>query len=339
MQARESMSRQPRTQAAHATQIPMRTADLCHRGRRLVEGHWDVNAALLLAEDAETLASTCHLLVDPGTARRLEDLAECLWARLDPPRMPDDEDRAAISAQLDVLDGPVAEDMSGTDHEVRTTLFGYATVEDNGFPLLVRPPPEYWLRLAPDAARRPTTVAAPAPVPAPVTTPVPAPPPAEPALIAAPPPPPAAPEIAPEPEPAPEEAPEQTSVEAVAASAQRRACHLSDGSLLSADIDLQLRALGYALELPGNLTELKDLLSRSAPALVILDGAHQDALESIGALVKAARTRSNQRISLVALAGGKPDLAARLRAMRAGCDAFIVQPANAEEVLGRIREL
>src|SRR5690606_3697755 len=69
------------------------------------------------------------------------------------------------------------------------------------------------------------------------------------------------------------------------------------------------------------------------------DGAHQDALESIGALVKAARTRSNQRISLVALAGGKPDLAARLRAMRAGRDAFIVQPANAEEVLGRIREL
>ena len=342
MQVRESIARRPRSRVAYATQIPMRTGDLCQRGKHLCQGDWDINTALLLAEDAEALASTCHLLGNAKAANRLEDFAECLWGLLDPPRLPDAEALADIQRHLAKLGGadspaaagaaPAAEDAS---------LFGYAAAEANGFPLLVRPPAEYWQRFStlakpqrsvPDlsAPSAPEIAAAPAPPaagPAPASSPAPG--------VATPPPPPPAPAVA----PLPTAASHPDANDAVPGSEHRRACHMSDGGTMAAEIDLQLRAQGYELDLPDSVDELKDLLSRSTPALVVLDGIYEEAIEEVGALVKAARARADQRVLLIALSEQKTDLAARLRAMRAGCDAFIVQPANADEVLGRLREL
>ena len=344
MQVRESIARRPRSRVAYATQIPMRTGDLCQRGKHLCQGDWDINTALLLAEDAEALASTCHLLGNAKAANRLEDFAECLWGLLDPPRLPDADALADIQRHLAKLGGADSPAAAGAAHTPEdTSLFGYAAAEANGFPLLVRPPADYWQRFstltpprrsAADAAAPsppeslaaavpPATDLAPASSPAPAKATPPRPPPApSPALAAA-----------------PVAATSPPSTDAVPGSAHRRACHMSDGGTMAAEIDLQLRAQGYELDLPDSVDELKDLLSRSAPALVVLDGIYEEAIEEVGALVKAARARVDQRVLLIALSEQKTDLAARLRAMRAGCDAFIVQPANADEVLGRLREL
>jgi EAL domain-containing protein (putative c-di-GMP-specific phosphodiesterase class I)/DNA-binding response OmpR family regulator len=345
---RETAIRPPRSRAAHATQIPLRTGDLRLRGERLCEGNWDVNAALLLAEDAEALASTCRLLRNPATANRLEDFAECLWALLDPPVMPDSAALAGVATHLATLDGSNRREPGAVGDYAgeQTTLFGYAAAEDNGFPLLVRPPPDYFRRLAAipmpgrpaaPAAEEPATVAPFAPF-APAAPAAPA---APVAAIAEPAKPAPAP-LQPDPDPAmPATKAAEAKIEAepAADSSRRRAVHLGDAGELATEINLQLRAQGYELELPANVNELKNLLSRSTPSLVVLGGSFQDDIDEIGAMVRSARARADQRVLLVALTTGKTDLAARLRAMRAGCDAFVAHPASADEVLSRVREL
>ena len=359
MQVREPSSRRPRLRAAHVTQIPLRTGDLCQRGKRLCESGWDINAALLLAEDAEALASTCRQLEESATASRLEHFAENLWTLLDPPITPEAHLLEELAARFEALEAGGAGDIDTAlvhdDHP--SGLFGYAASEENGFPLLTRPPSRYWLRFAslptPDrigpafveaiVAVNSIDLGQIAPVPPPaedieptialvpeeavaeitveLVEPI-----IEPAVLAA-------------PSATSEEAANDSVVEAAIDSAARIACHLHDGSDMAAAIDLQLGMLGYSLKHFDGVDALKDWLSRSTPALVMLDGEFQHYIEEIGALVQTARSRSDQRITLIAHGAGKSDLAARLRAMRAGCDAYIVQPESAEAVIARVREL
>ena len=353
MQVRESFSPRPRLRAAQVTQIPLRTGDLRVRGQHLCESGWDINAALLLAEDAEALASTCRMLGEVASAVRLESFAENLWALLDPPIVPDAQMLDEFSRRLDMLDAENVEDPDSKliAEDYSRGLFGYAVSEDNGFPLLVRPPPSYWQRFA--SLQTPERIGAQRalhPEPLLELDPQPAPPPADeistPAPVSAD----SATLLV---EPVDAEASVETpppmalEAETVAApvssgsieSSARQACHLHDGSELAIALDLQLEQLGYELVHLDGIDGLKDWLSRSTPALVMLDGEYQPYIEEIGALVRAARGRSEQRILLIAHGGEKSDLAARLRAMRAGCDAFVVQPENAEAVIHRLREL
>jgi EAL domain-containing protein (putative c-di-GMP-specific phosphodiesterase class I)/CheY-like chemotaxis protein len=360
MQAREPFSRRPRLRAAHVTQIPLRAGDLRQRGQRLCGGGWDINAALQLAEDAETLASTCHLLGDRDTATRLESFAESIWKLLDPPVYPDEQMLVELTTRLDVLDTGRSDPIepARAPDERHATLFGYAAAEDNGFPLLVRPPSRYWQRFAslPAPERispiRVAVVAAPPeepvedliattdPVEEPVTepaaetqdsteAPMVAIPPTHAAAHAS-----AAVALA-EPGPASVEADEDVAAE----SSERKACHLHDRSDMASAIDLQLGMLGYELVHVDGVEALKEWLSRATPSLIMLDGEYQHAIEEIGALVQAARIRSGKRILLIAHGAGKSDLAARLRALRAGCSAYIAQPESAEVVIGKLREL
>ena len=351
MQASEPFSRRPRLRAAHVTQIPLRTADLRERGTRLCKSGWDINAALQLAEDAETLASTCRQLGEPATAKRLESFAENLWVLLDPPVIPDAQMLSELSTRFESLDS----DRSESDASVparddrQATLFGYAAAEDNGFPLLVRPPSRYWQRFAtlPAAERLPPMPSEAADNEAMLephveqALDIEAPPETiafeSPALDVFAPPVPQAPQLP------VDEAEANFEVAALAepdvADAPRKACHLHNGSDLAAAIDLQLGILGYELIHVDGVDALKDCLSRSTPSLVMLDGDYQPYIEEVGALVKAARSRTDQRLVLIAYGAGKSDLAARLRAMRAGCDAYIVQPDSAEAVMDRLREL
>lgn len=385
MQVSEPFSRRPRLRAAHVTQIPLRTADLRERGLRLCNAGWDVNLALQLAEDAEALASTCHQLDDAATAKRLESFAENLWELLDPPVVPDAQMCAELASRFDILgtdyndaDAPVV-----IHDERQATLFGYAAAEDNGFPLLVRPPARYWQRFAslPAATRVAPMPSQAPPVAAVIEAPYEAdldlemplemPTPELDSLE----------DLAPsltlpssfEDTAAPVTADADIDVEPLAddieaedvvdaasveveehaavtvepepelaiesATATRKACHLHDGSALAKAIDLQLGVLGYELVSVDGVDALKEWLSRSTPSLVMLDGEYQAFIEEVGALVKAARSRTDQRVLLIAHGAGKSDLAARLRAMRAGCDAYIVQPENAEVVIDRLREL
>ncbi|MGB0134230.1 EAL domain-containing protein [Dokdonella sp.] len=349
MQARELTSRRPRSRAAFVNQIPARAGDLRLRGEQLRQGYWDINAALLLAEDAEALASNCHLLDRAAVANRLEEFAECLWTLLDPPRMPDSQALDEIGRQLEALaegdDSPILDTTAGNDEPA--TLFGYAAAEANGFPLLVRPPKDYWRRFASSpiasAPSVPETLAQPAHVPT-IHTDKPVEPTADirPAIEPV-------PVVAPVPEAATPVALRPTArdpepeldaeIEVETDPAPRKVFHLADGADLSKAIDLQLRAQGNEIESLGTVDALKEAMHRATPSLVLLEGTFQEAIEEIGALVRAARSRSRKRVLLVALSEEKTDLAARLRAMRAGCDAFIVQPGNADDVMGRLREL
>ncbi len=358
MQVREPSSRRPRLRAAHVTQIPLRMGDLCQRGKRLCEFGWDINAALLLAEDAEALASTCRQLEERATASRLEHFAENLWVLLDPPIVPDAHLLEELAARFEAFEagsgGEIDAVLAQDDHP--SGLFGYAASEDNGFPLLTRPPSRYWQRFAslpiPDrigpafieagavtASIGPDDAATVAPTQE--ITPISAPPgeadiaaAAVDGIDAAP----AALEInasSTASADSGDDSPAQSAVD----NAVRVACHLHDGSDMAAAIDLQLGMLGFALTPVDGVDALKERLIRSAPSLIMLDGEYQQYIEEIGALVQAARSRSDQRILLIAHGAGKSDLAARLRAMRAGCDAYIVQPESVEAVIGRVREL
>ncbi|MEZ5463463.1 EAL domain-containing protein [Dokdonella sp.] len=348
MQARELISRRPRSRATYVNQIPARTGDLRARAEQLRQGSWDINAALLLAEDAEALASSCHLLDRAAVAGNLEDFAECLWTVLDPPRVPDSETLQEMDRRLQALASaePSSEQESLPVDDEPTTLFGYATAEANGFPLLVRPPADYWRRFA--SKPPPASTAAPEPTVAPE------PPKKEPATLTAPatvqesaPDPvaeaPAVPQAAaikppaqPEPEP---ETETDVAVEADIDTAPRKVFHLGDGADLGKALDQQLRAQGNEIENLRTVDALKESMHRATPSLVLLEGGFEEAIEEIGALVRAARTRSGKRVLLIALSAEKTDLAARLRAMRAGCDAYIVQPGGADAVMARLREL
>lgn len=342
MQASEPFSRRPRLRAAHVTQIPLRTADLRERGARLCKSGWDINAALQLAEDSETLASTCRQLNDSETAKRLEGFAENLWVLLDPPVIPDAQMLVELSTRFEILDSGRNNDetVAAVLDDRQATLFGYAAAEDNGFPLLVRPPSRYWQRHAslPSALRLPpmpsqtvqAEVAPEPPVELALTSELPLEIVADEASM----------HDASTPS-ADEEVAEivATDAEPELETATRKACHLHDGSDLAAAIDLQLGMLGYELVHVDGVDGLKDWLSRSTPSLVMLDGEFLPFIEEVGALVKAASDRTDARVQLVAYGAGKSDLAARLRAMRAGCDACIVQPDNAEVVIDRLRQL
>jgi EAL domain-containing protein (putative c-di-GMP-specific phosphodiesterase class I)/PleD family two-component response regulator len=116
------------------------------------------------------------------------------------------------------------------------------------------------------------------------------------------------------------------------------AYHLSRGEPPAADIDRYLTEQGHDLNRFDGTDELKELLVALPPHLVVVDAAFESALDEIGALVKRARAEVSERIWFVALANDA-ELPRRLRAVRAGCDAFIPLPANPEDVIARIGEL
>ena len=313
MQARDIMPRRPRDWAALTAQVPQRVGDLRRRGERMLRDGWDINALLLLAEDAEALADASARLDDTPTSELLIDFAECLWSFLDQPAVPDADGAAAIAARLELLVSAPQTVTSGLgDVGEEATLFGYAANEDNGFPLLVRPPAHYWRRFAGD-------VQAPAPASRPPIAPAaeraPATPPAR--VV-----PPGAPtEAALSGTPVTHDIPDSPLAND-ADSTRKRACHLGDGSTMADEIDLKLRAMGYEVQRPAGIDELKELLSRAPPSLLVLAETHHAAIEEIGALVQAARARINRRLAWVALSR-QTDLANRLRIMRAGCEALV----------------
>ncbi|HZW51664.1 MAG TPA: response regulator, partial [Rudaea sp.] len=113
---------------------------------------------------------------------------------------------------------------------------------------------------------------------------------------------------------------------------------MSDGNPLACEIDQKIEAAGYELTLLDRVDELKEVLAAFAPHLIIVDAPFQDALESVGDMVKAARTRLGRRLALLAFSDSG-ELPVRLRAMRAGADSFIPLPAQSGDVMGRIAEL
>jgi len=292
-------------------QLPQRLARLSSRGRRLHREGWDINTMHLLADDANALAGACRDLDAQDLAESLDALSALVRPLFDPPRAPEPETATRISTLLDTLDRrqlPAAAQLTVSHAEVVVP----GAIQDQGFPLLVTPPSEYWLRFATTA--RATEPVQPTPTPIAETI----------AAVAE-----APPAIA---EPEVHAQPTRTNI------ARRTAYHLGRGEPPAADVDRYLGSQGYELTHFHRSDELKELLVALPPQLIVVDAAFEGVLDEIGALVKRARTEVSERIWLIALSNDG-ELPARLRAVRAGCDAFIALPANTADVLARIGEL
>ena len=319
MQKQEDTQQAAELRLAFLRHLPKRLETLRKRGQRLSTQGWDINALTNLFRELQTLAGTCgrYGLLDVG--ERLFALERFIAPFAERVALPDAAQSEMFAAQLRELDPLIAghESQYGAEPAVaaaaQAAVLTIAPAQVTNYPLQVTPPAEYWKRFgAPSQAPvRPAPALAPAPkVPA------------------------AAP-AAGEPAPAPlaAAAPAQP-----ARSEQRKVFHLSDGNALACEVDQKIETTGYELTLLDSVDELKEVLAAFAPHLVIIDAPFQDALESIGDMVKAARARVGRRLALLAFSDSA-ELPVRLRAMRAGADSFIPLPAQSGEVMGRIAEL
>ncbi len=118
-----------------------------------------------------------------------------------------------------------------------------------------------------------------------------------------------------------------------------RIYHLSGCGALSLELVQKFEAQGLEIELLEDADELNELLSALPADLVLIDPEFSEHLETIGAVVRVARTRgSKQRTQLVAIVNAD-DITLRLTARRAGVDALIVAPADVAEVTRRLQAL
>ncbi len=293
--------------------LPRRLETLLRRGQRLASEGWDINALNLLFRELQTLAGACgrYGLLDLG--ERLFALETFLAEFVERVDLPDAEHTQAFLELLQSVDasgnaGPVpaaAAAASGGSEAIDRS--------DNGFPLQLVAPADYWKRFG-------VTTAAPVPAAAVAAAP------ATPVAAAA------APTAAATAEPA------RATGAAPARGAPRKIYHLTDGNALACEIDQKLELAGYELSLFDNSEELREMLGALPPHLVLLDAAFLGELESIGEALRTARARVSHRLALLALSE-LGDLAVRLRAMRAGADAFVTVPVASADIMARVAEL
>jgi diguanylate cyclase (GGDEF)-like protein len=328
------------------------------RGQRLCDQGWDINALTLLFREVQPLAGACgrYGLLDIG--EHLFSIERFLAPFVEQVGVPDAGQTETFAARLRALEPLIASLGAAAAEGERAAAPAAlaAATERVDFPLWVTPPPDYWhrfVRHAPPAAARPVPVV-PTPKPAPAPD---SPPPAVPAAS-----PPAraaaatvtsrAAPAAPAPavalsRPAPparvarsaEAVDDSVAAPPARAGEQRKVYHLSDGNPLAGELDQKLDTIGgYELTTLDNIEHLREILSAFPPHLVIVDAAYETSLESIGALIKTMRKRTRHRLALLSFSTSG-ELPVRLRAMRAGADAFVALPALVEDVAARIGEL
>jgi diguanylate cyclase (GGDEF)-like protein len=294
--------------------LPKRLETLQKRGRRLCVGGWDINALTLLYQEVQTLAGACGRYGILESGEMLFGIERLLSGPIENVQLPDAEQTAVFIKLLDGLGKIIARQTAPNQRAPvgDAALRGLGQTSRSPYPTSVRPPAQYWQRWS----------NAPAPAGAVLTQPIDIP---------------AAPQAAPSAAPAPE--PASLTRHAPAQPAQeKRVLHLSAEGELSNEIQQKLEASGFPVDKLDTVEELKEMLGAYAPAMVIVDAAFAGTLESIGELLRVVRSRSSQKVSLVSFAESA-DVAVRLRAMRAGADAFIVLPQPPGEVLSRIFEL
>ncbi|MDC8013487.1 GGDEF/EAL domain-containing response regulator [Tahibacter soli] len=296
--------------------LPKRLDTLTRRGLRQARDGWDINTLSLIFREVQTLAGASGRYGLLDLAEKLYAIETALAERVEAVALPDEiltehivrllEDLQELTCGL-IASTPAAASLAGIapDDLDRT---------ENGYPLQLVPPADYWKRF-------PAPVAAVAPAASNVV-------PLRPAA-------PAADEAR-----ATETKPAATAATpaATARNGARKVYHLTDGAPLACEIDQKLELSGYELSLLDHTDELIEVIGAIAPHLVIVDAAFLGDLERIGDLVKTARNRASHRVAMLALSDAG-DLDVRLRAMRAGADAFVTVPASAAEIMTRIAEL
>jgi diguanylate cyclase (GGDEF)-like protein len=293
--------------------LPKRLETLQKRGRRLCVGGWDINALTLLYQEVQTLAGACGRYGILESGEMLFGIERLLSGPIENVQLPDAEQTAVFIKLLDGLGKIIARQTAPNQRAPvgDAALRGHGQPQSSPYPTSVRPPAQYWQRWsnAPAPAGMVLTQPIDIPAPAPRATPA-----------------------------AATETVSLTRHAPVQPAQEKRVLHLSDDTELSNEIQQKLEATGFPVDKLETIDELKEMLGAYAPAMVIVDAAFSSALESIGELLRVVRSRSSHRVSLVSFAVSA-DVAVRLRAMRAGADAFIVLPQPAADVISRIFEL
>lgn len=304
--------------------LPKRLETLGKRGRRLLMGGWDINALNVLFQEIQTLA---------GSAGRygLVDVTELLFAmelnlapNIEQVTLPDAACAETFSQQLGQLGRFISKDTS--ELSSRQAANTRAAAVKSHVPLLVTPPANYWQRWTSAQIDVPTIAEPPKPAAASMPEPALTEPPMRAAVTTFVPPARA------------ETKPAEPARPAPTPAADRSVYHLSDGNPLAKEIDKRLQQGRLPLESVEDAEELIEVIGALTPAMVIVDAAFIEAIDRIGDTLRLARARSSQKISFVVFTESN-DIATRLRAMRAGVDAFIVLPASANDAYARIQEL
>ena len=343
--------------------LPRRIEAVRKRGHRVCRGIWDVNTVTLLFQDVQGLAGASGrygLLEASERLFQIERLIEPLIRQL---RMPTDEDRAAIEAQLGTLDA-IVDPPAPMVRSVRD--FVVAAPERSGYahgPGVLSPPDEYWRRFSHRSVamltseshgqQPPATRLARAPGESSASAGAGAAGQDEKLVnavsvfaldtlhseastnyaetrasyteVRAP----VAPVIA-------EAAPQ---VEKASTRPRTgRIFYLSDIAPFGRELTQSLGQLGYAVDRLENPEELKEMLGSLAPDLIVIDSAFFDQIEHLGEFVKRVRQRVSGKLPLLAFSELN-DLNSRLKAMRAGVDTLISLPMPSHEASLRVREL
>ena len=312
-------------------QLPVRALLIARRLQRFSHSGWDINGLALIQAEAAQL-SQCGEVPDLDVATRtLSDIAEILYGVLDREELPD----AVLAGKLESLAQELAASLplpaepatlppdagfaayqsvelivAAPDNSTETDE-ALESAEDldvwgDGVPLYSKSAAIDADATAASASSRKVKVDLP-PAPAPAAEPVRA----------------------------------KTAADAagLALPADFRIYHLTGYGALSLELDQRLEAQGLEIELLEDVDELNELLSALPADLVLIDACFSEMLESVGTAVRLARTRSNkQSLRLVAISEAD-DISLRLSARRAGVDALIVDPKDANDVLRRLQAL
>ena len=306
--------------------LPRRLETVHRRGRRLLMQGWDINVLTVFFEDVQALSGACGRYGVLEAGEVLYAIESFLAPFLERMSLPTAEQSPEFQRLLDALGRLISKHVP----ERVSASLGAAPVpalaERTGVQTLVVPPREYWRRwgvgdvdsaIAEAGAAAARAASAPAPTPAPTRTA-----PAASGTAAAP----AAPVVT------------RAQPKPIQAVGEKRIYHLGDNGALSAEIDQKLQAARYPLDSLEDADTLREMLGAFAPAMVIVDAAFLPQLDSIGDALKLALSRTSQKVALVVFADN-PDIATRLKAMRAGADAFLTLPIATTDAITRIEEL
>ena len=305
-------------------------ASIRRRGEQMLRDGWDINALTLLAADTTHVLDAYRVSTPATNPAALTELATQLGTLAQAQTLPDADTCSVLAEQFAALASDSVAPAVQTEAPPPATMVQHVNNEDNGFPLLARPPAEHVARMAASA----TTPAAASIPPAGVTTPALDALPAShaPAAHAAPPPHTSTPTAALEPPPG------NTSSASITLATRRFAVHLPGDSALVAALEAALAPSGVHIEACSDFNSLMAYLQQAAPQGLILGDLEAGQLDQLSALLQAMHGDSSQKPALLILGAGD-DLQVRLQAMRAGCDAFIPRPAEASDVVAQLQRL
>ncbi|MBP8097779.1 MAG: EAL domain-containing protein [Arenimonas sp.] len=335
--------------------LPARAKVIRRRLNRFAQSGWDINGLSLIHSDACRLGNASAVHGVDQAVGPLREIAQLLEAALDEQQLPDHELGERLCSLAQTLDEVVPPAPEPELPEAIETLEEFEVIEATPPPGLTEAndandanvtDPEadadIWgdgvALFGPSKSKEKSIADAPMASPAPARSPTPSmPAPSTPPNRSGPLTP-RMPAAAPAPTPTKAPTPPGASRTLIVPS-DFRIYHLTGYGALSLALDQLIEAQGLEIELLEDVDELNELLSALPADLVLIDACFSDRLESIGATVHLARARnSKQRLLLVAIAEAD-DISLRLSARRAGVDALIVDPVNAEDVVQRLQPL